>query len=63
MLLVTYTMQHKLVEYLINDQFERMWKGMFVACVKVLPCIHLYGLKKTTNNDNCTRYKSEVFLL
>jgi len=41
MVLVTYTVRHTLVEYSINDQFDRMWKGMFVACVKVLPDIHL----------------------
>jgi len=41
MVLVTYTVQHTLVEYSINDQFDRMWKGMFVASVKVLPDVHL----------------------
>jgi hypothetical protein len=33
MLSVIYTVQPTVIEYLRNDKFDRMWKGMFVACV------------------------------
>jgi hypothetical protein len=47
-----YTIQRGMLQLLMNNQLERMWKELVVAYFKVLSRISMQELKKTSKNVN-----------